>query len=744
MKVVFLTRRTDHQLNNNPLITLLNPNQYDLSTHLLTQSGQECTEKITIEGYKNWFVLGYDIENRGKPEDKGELLLSAFCNKNEEVLVIDNTSVDNLEIFSKEILKKCFFICHNADHEAKWGVVNNFLPGRYGCTMVNDRRLLSGEQGYHFDLVSVINRRLGFKAIPEWMNKDIRNQFATCTFFTDEQILYNAADTIRLKDVYREQLNEARRIGQSFLHKTLNSRIIIPIAQAEVTGIKHDSEKWIGIAKGRKEKADELCKQLNEVVQSTPGIEIGKINPQVRKQQESQQKRLERNQQRKEKLELQLKQLKEKGKIHLKSYQKQKEQLEKLSQTTENGSRNITDLTFVNWASPKQVLEVFRQMNIPLPLIKDRATKKFKPALNKEGRQNWFVQHENHSANDFMKKFDQFKRIEHNIKSFGEKWVEQYVRNGRAYTSFNQAGTATGRWTSGSYGLVKEYCNISQIPKSQEYRSCFVADEERLLVTADYKNQEGVIIISLSNDMEMKKITEEKDQHSALGTEAWRAVYQHRYKKTKDNKWKELAETYEMNKSTPEKEKERDKFKNSAGLFPTLYGCSPTKVAATAGVTVEEGDVMLNVIKSHAPKAIVFLDNKSKEASTTGYVLHNTRSGSRRGFTPILDGIKYGFPVSKTDIVEAEMEGRNSCVQGSGSDIIKEAIAMVALWSNLFKQDIRFVLSNYDEGVWSIPVSMKEKYSNVIKELMMRAAKNYLIKEVEMEVSLEAKPEWSK
>jgi hypothetical protein len=273
MKVTFLSRRQDHQLNNNPLITLLNPNSYEVSTLLLTGNSEKCTNSTIIEGYKDWFVLGFDIENRGKPEAGGELLLSAFCNEDEEVLVIDNTSVDNLEIFSKEVLKKCFFICHNADHEAKWGVVNNFLPERYGCTMVNDRRLLSGEQGYHFDLVSVINRRLGFKAIPEWMNKDIRSQFATCTFFTDEQILYNAADTIRLKDVYKKQLEEAKQINQSFLHRTLNSRIIIPIAQAEVTGIKHDSEKWIGIAKGRKEKADELCKQLNEVVQSTPGIE---------------------------------------------------------------------------------------------------------------------------------------------------------------------------------------------------------------------------------------------------------------------------------------------------------------------------------------------------------------------------------------------------------------------------------------------------------------------------------------
>src|SRR6185369_360847 len=147
----------------------------------------------------DWYLLGYDIETQGWDPLTGKVLLSAFCDEDEEVLVIDNTSVNNNEIFTPEILKRCFFIAHNADFEARWGGVNNFLPMRYGCTMVNDKRLLSGEKGYHFDIISTINRRLGYQAVPEWMEKDIRNSFAECTFFTDDQILYNAADTILLK-----------------------------------------------------------------------------------------------------------------------------------------------------------------------------------------------------------------------------------------------------------------------------------------------------------------------------------------------------------------------------------------------------------------------------------------------------------------------------------------------------------------------------------------------------------------
>jgi DNA polymerase I-like protein with 3'-5' exonuclease and polymerase domains len=244
--------------------------------------------------------------------------------------------------------------------------------------------------------------------------------------------------------------------------------------------------------------------------------------------------------------------------------------------------------------------------------------------------------------------------------------------------------------------------------------------------------------------MEMKKITEAVDQHSLLGTKAWRAVYEHRYKRTGESKWNTLAQSYVMDQSTDDKKKERDKFKNSAGLFPVLYGCNANKVAATAQVTNAEGQVMIDVIKSHAPLAGKFLDGKSKEASTLGYVEHNSRSHSRRAFSKVMDSLKYGFPLSKSDKIDAEMQGRNTAIQGTGSDVMKEAIAMVDLWNTLYKQDIQFVLSNYDEGVWSFPENKAEQYSKVVVHFMKAAAKNYLIKEVEMDVEFHLEKTWTK
>lgn len=652
------------------------------------------------------------------------------------MLVVDNTSVDNSEIFSKELLSRCIFVAHNADHEATWGAVTGFLPMRYVCTMVNDKRLLSGQLGFRFDIISLIRRRLGIQYVPKWMNKDVRARFETCTFFDDELINYNASDTLVLKDILLVQLQEAELLQQYYLHNTLNSRIVKAIAKAEMTGIKHNSEEWIRIAKEREAKANLLIKDLDQVLISS-GLDLSLIVPEVKKKKERLERRIVRDEVRRLKLSTLLANYEAKNKTHLKAYKIAHEQYEQIITTPELAE---TDTGSVNWGSQKQVLEVFRQLEIPIPEAKDQKTHKMKEGLGKNARANWFV---TYTAHPVMDRFDKYKKLIHNVVSFGESWVTKFVReNGRVYTVLRQADTDTGRFASGNKkaGLYQ----AQNIPQGEEYRHCFIADDGRAIVTADYRNQEGVMMISLSGDLNMKKITDLDDQHSYLGGLCWRNVYKYRYEKTGDLKWLELSQNYEMNQSIPEKKKERSLFKNSGGLFPVAYGVTANKVAASAGINEREAQVMIDTIKSQIPLVIIYLDSKSREASTNGYVIHNKRTGSRRWFTPVLDHIKYGFPLTKSDIVEAEMQARNSAIQGSGSDLVKEAICMIDLWATLFKQDLRILITVHDEIVLDCPEDKVEFYAEKVEQLMKRAAKNYLIKEIDMEVEVKVGKTWQK
>lgn len=710
---------------------------------------QDNTDSTQIE--KGWYLIAHDIETKIRFPKKGVkgLLLSAFYMGGDSVVIIDNTSVDNSEVFTQDTLSRSIFIAHNADFEARWGLSTNFMPARYVCTMVNEKRLLAGQQGFHFDLVSSINRRLGSQAIPEWMIKDIRSQFSKIEYFCDEHILYNASDTLRLHELYRRQLELAEQYGQSFMLKSLNSRVIIPLAEAEYLGVKHDTEKWLKIAEERKDKADKICQELDDLVTNQYQISPEAVNPVYQKEKTRKQARLERNLQRKEKLEKQIQNLEEKEKTHLKSYLVSKEQLNKLLLDLQELDSVVEPATgLINWSSPKQVLKIMSLISCPLPMAKDKEEHKLKPGVGKEARANWFVQNESSPFLTFMNKFDSYKKTIHNVNSFGKSWVDQYVRDGRAFTSFDQAGTDTGRLSSGEKGRgEKEFANMQQVPGKGEdkvYRECFIADDGRALITADYSNCEGIIMISLSRDLNMKRITEMADSHSYLGTLCWRAVYKHRYQKTGDPKWLDLSQTYEMNQTTLEKKEERTKFKNSGGLFPVAYGVSANKVAASAQITEAEGQAMIDTIKAEIPEVIKVLDKKSKEATNLGYVTHNTRTNSRRWFTPILDSIKYGFPVTKSQLIEAEMAARNSPIQGTNSEIIKEAIALIHLWARLFKQDLRLLLTVHDELVYDCPKEKAEFFAAKVKELMKRAAKNYLIPEIDMDVDCRVGSYWKK
>lgn len=740
MTIYFLSRSNRHQIKSN-LIKKLLPEQFNLQEVLDQRAGRP--EYGRRDG--NWYVIGHDIENRFTLPSREGLLLSGFCILKDVVLVIDNTTVQNNEIFTEEILHKCLFVSHNADHEARWGIATNFLPGRYACTMVNGKRLLSGQEGFRYDLISEISRHLGYKEVPIWMEKDIRNTFADCEFFEDEHILYNASDTLKLVDLYNAQCDRADELGMDFLFK-LNSRLIIPIAKAEMTGIRHDTPKWLGIARDRKEKADILCKELNTILEEGFHLDLSTVNPVLRKEVESREKKIARLTQRKEKLNLQLCRLEAVNKTHLKSYLVTQEAYLKtvMELATVNDANTGSAPTSINWGSQKQILEALRAIGCPLPESKDKNTHQLKPGVGKEARASWLVNHEGSPFSNILSKFDEYKKLIHNVNSFGENWVNQYVREGRVFTLLDQAGTDTGRLSSGDKGKVKRHPNLQQVPNPPEYRECFIADDGRLLGTLDYKNCEGVVMISQSGDLGMKAITELPDQHSYLGTKCWRNVYKRRYQLTGDDKWRVLSETYVMDQSTPEKKKERSIFKNSGGLFPVAYGVFASKVAGAAKITEAEAQIFIDTIKAEVPLVIKYLDSVSAKAIKNGYAIHNTRTGSRRYFQAVLDKIHYGWPIPKGDIVAIESAARNTVIQGTNSDLIKEAICILQMWIDIYKVPVRFLLTVHDELLVDVPEENAEFYIGKVRQIMERTAQKYLIPEIQMGTSCDIAKHWHK
>lgn len=736
---LLVTRREDHKITGR--ITQVAPN------HPLVwewKAAVGITGKVTTGQIIPTIKLGYDIENYGSvlDEQAGLLLSSFYWFSAPFILVVDNTSVDNSEIFSEEELEYIEFVAHSAGHEAKWGIRKKFEPFKYHCTMVREQVLMAGMEGFRFDLVNVCQRRL--KEIPDEWSKDTRSDFTSGSssfVFEDKHVLYNATDAWVLPYIFKAQEALVNRYNQQFLINCCRARLIRALAEAEVTGFVHNSEKWLGIARARYDQAKKLAADMDHMANDVYGIYLTDVSPTAAEGVKKFEARVEKWIERVEKLKAEILRMESQDKTHLKAYTITKEQLIK----AEENPPKQPEENSINWDSPIQVLTFLRLIHCPIPKAKAKDSPGLKEGVGKEARANWFVEHGDSPFSGFMSKFDKYKQLMHNVNSFGETWIQKYThpQTKKVYTTFRQADTATLRLASGNAdnGLF----NLQQIPAREgpEYRECFGTDPGRSIITLDYTGCEIVAMISLSRDLNLKRVSEMPDQHSYMGTKCWRAVYQARYERTGDPKWLDLAQSYVMDQSTPEKKKERTRFKES-GVFACVYGVKPPKVAAIQRFAVQDAAVFIKVIEDEMPNVFNFVKGKAAEALVNGYVIHNTRTNSRRWFTPVINQMKYGDEITRSQQIEIESAARNTCVQGTNVDLIVEAMCLIDLWKRLFKVDLRLLGQVHDEVIYDCPTEDVDWICDKVEQLMVRAAQNYLIPELSMKVDARKGLTWKK
>lgn len=723
MNVVFVTRR-----------------QHNTSSRIQTLTVEQARE---IRRSWKSKLLSHDLETPHWDPYLGDVLLEAWWSgeTDQPLMVIDKTSVETGEVIDNDYLKDKLIISHNADFEARWNLKRGLWAGEYYCTMVASQTILCGAEDLSFDIISELRRR-GIKVPPE-MNKDIRHKFigkSPTIVFEDEDILYNAADIVKLHELYAKQRIVIESMNITFLIDRLRMPLVKELARAEITGFVHDTAKWLSLAEERKKESAKIQEQLNKYLLDN-GIDIYTINPILAKEVTRIENQIRRNSERIEKLSREVNRLEAANKRTTKAYLLQRDSLAKCIALSSDPP--ALPSKSVNWGSPQQPIRALRALQIPIPKAKDQKTKQWKEGIGKMARANWFAENETHTHMGFMKLIDKFKKIEHNIKSFGERWVSMYVNavSGKVHTCFRQAGTRTGRFASGNKD--NGYFNLQQIPSREgpEYRNCFRTELGRTIATLDYKGCEVVCMISLAKDLELKRISELPDQHSYMGTKCWRAVYESRYQRTGDPKLLDLSKNFVMT-NEGESKKMRTKFKES-GIFPVIYGVGKHKVASIQGFTPDEGQIFINTIEADMPNVVTFVKSKAAQALREGFVIHNTRTNSRRTFMKVLDFLKYGFELSNGDKAKVEAAARNTCVQGTNVDIIIESIITIVRWARLYKVDVRLLGQVHDETIWDFPED-KPWILDKLKELKRRAAQRYLIPEISMDVDGHAAEYWSK
>lgn len=258
-------------------------------------------------------------------------------------------------------------------------------------------------------------------------------------------------------------------------------------------------------------------------------------------------------------------------------------------------------------------------------------------------------------------------------------------RTGRVHTSYNQAGSVTGR-------IASSDPNLQNIPVRTELgrrvRQAFIAAPGFTLLSVDYSQVELRIAAHMSNDQAMlAAFRADQDIHTATAA----AI---------------LGKTLDQ--------VTKDERRNAKAInFGLLYGMSPYGLTRTSDLTLAEAEDFVEAYFQQFPGVKGYLDNMRRLAAKQGYV--ETLLGRRRYFP----GLKSGG--NQQTRAREEREAINAPIQGTAADIMK--IAMNHVPKALLENNLtgHMLLQVHDELVLECPQKELKKTAQIVRKMMENA-----------------------
>jgi DNA polymerase-1 len=273
---------------------------------------------------------------------------------------------------------------------------------------------------------------------------------------------------------------------------------------------------------------------------------------------------------------------------------------------------------------------------------------------------------------------------------------------GRVHTSYSLTGAQTGR-------LSSTEPNLQNIPirteTGRQIREAFVAEEGKLLLSADYSQIELRLAAHMANVPALKEaFARGEDIHAATAQELFG----------------------EVNRET----RGRAKTIN----FSILYGISRWGLAARLEISPDEAQDMIARYYDRFPGIATYINETLERARSTG-------------FTCTLFGRKTWFPRITASVMHerqgAERAAINAPIQGTSADIIKRAmVRMGPALEAAGLPGVKMLLQVHDELVFEAPEKDVEQASAVIREVMENAAAPLVHISVPLVVEVGAGKNW--
>ncbi len=278
--------------------------------------------------------------------------------------------------------------------------------------------------------------------------------------------------------------------------------------------------------------------------------------------------------------------------------------------------------------------------------------------------------------------------------------------DGRLHSTFDQAGTTTGRFSSTDP-------NLQNIPIKSELgrriRHGFIAEKGKLLLALDYSQIELRLAAFLSGDEKLASIFKRgEDVHTAVAAEVFGIP--------------PGKVDYEMRR------------KAKVINFGILYGMGVNALRQSLGTDRAEAQAFYNR----------YFETYHELAR---YLTETKASATRIGYTTSYFGRRRYFPALKSKLpfvrAQAERMAINAPMQGTQSDIVKLAMVRIhALIEAKYTGKAALVLQIHDELIFEVDEKEVTAFAPEVKDIMERVVSAEELKGIPITVSAEAGKNW--
>ncbi|EGU56909.1 DNA polymerase I [Vibrio nigripulchritudo ATCC 27043] len=331
-----------------------------------------------------------------------------------------------------------------------------------------------------------------------------------------------------------------------------------------------------------------------------------------------------------------------------------------------------------NLSSPKQLQAIlFEKMGLPVL----KKTPSGAPSTNEEVLQDLALDY------PLPKVILEYRGLAKLKSTYTDKLPKMInPTTGRVHTSYHQAVTATGRFSSTDP-------NLQNIPirndEGRRIRQAFVAPHGWKILAVDYSQIELRIMAHLSGDKALlDAFSQGKDIHSATA-----------------------AEVMGVNIEDVTTEQRR---RAKAVNFGLIYGMSAFGLAKQLGIPRGEAQGYMDKYFERYPGVMQYMEDTRSAASEQGYVetifgrrLHLPEIKSRNGMRR----------------KAAERAAINAPMQGTAADIIKKAMLLVDEWIQAEGEGkVKLLMQVHDELVFEVEESVLSEVESKVQKLMESAA----------------------